>query len=177
MERFHYFVGDRFSPAELTAACLDGDLQGLGEAYVPADAAETTWMRARSLWPVLGASLAATRTTAAWVYGALSELPGRLEVQRHTDVRRHHIPQRRLVYRDVRLGETDVDLIGGVAVTTLGRTTADLARTGNDEATLRALLAWRPDAAPAGIAWIAEHPGYPGLRAARARLSQPDVTR
>ena len=40
---------DRLSPAELSAACLDGDLVELGEAYIPADAVETRGLRAGSL--------------------------------------------------------------------------------------------------------------------------------
>ena len=38
---FLYFADDRLSRAELSAACLDGDLVELGEAYIPADAVET----------------------------------------------------------------------------------------------------------------------------------------
>ena len=72
---FLYFADDRLSRAELTAACLDGDLVELGDAYIPADAVETSALRAGSLLPVLGENLAATHLTAAWIQGALPQQP------------------------------------------------------------------------------------------------------
>ena len=72
---FLYFADDRLSLAELSAACLDGDLVELGEAYIPADAVETRGLRAGSLAGVLGDSLAATHLTAAWIHGALPDPP------------------------------------------------------------------------------------------------------
>ena len=38
---FLYFPHDRLSPAELSAARLDGHVVELGEGYIPADAVET----------------------------------------------------------------------------------------------------------------------------------------
>lgn len=172
MSSFHYFAGDRLSAAELSAACIDGDLLGVGDGYMPADAAETTWMRARSLAPVLGHTLAATHATAAWVHGALGDLPGHLDVQRCSDRRRHHVPHPRLIYRDMRLDPLDRLSIAGVVVTTLPRTVADLARGGDEyDAALCALLAWNPDARAAGLRWIDQHPGLPRSRRARERLA------
>ncbi|UUT35391.1 hypothetical protein [Microbacterium elymi] len=46
-----YFVGERLSQAELSAACLDGHLVELGDGYMPADAVETVALRAGSLPP------------------------------------------------------------------------------------------------------------------------------
>ena len=46
---FLYFADERLSPAELSAARLDGHLVELGEAYIPADAVETRGLRAGSL--------------------------------------------------------------------------------------------------------------------------------
>jgi hypothetical protein len=46
---FLYFADDRLSSAELTAACLDGHLVSLGDAYMPADAVETRALGAGSL--------------------------------------------------------------------------------------------------------------------------------
>ncbi|MGC5083468.1 hypothetical protein, partial [Escherichia coli] len=66
---FLYFPGERLSLAELTAACLDGLLAPIGEGFMPADAVETTWMRARSLAPLVGERWAAVRVSAAWVHG------------------------------------------------------------------------------------------------------------
>lgn len=172
MDPFHFFAGERLSLAELSAACLDGHLQGLGEGYMPADAVETTWMRARSLTPVLGSSLVATHATAAWIHGALSELPGRLDVQRRTTRRLHYVPQRRLVYRDLQIDPADTVILGGVAVSTIVRTAADLARAGDDyAAALAALLAWSPGARQEARDWLTSHPRLPGTRQARTALA------
>ena len=62
---FLFFVDDRLSLAELSAARLDGDLVELGDAFIPADAIETGALRAGSLTSMLGDTLAATHLTAA----------------------------------------------------------------------------------------------------------------
>lgn len=145
---FLYFVDDRLSRAELTAACLDGHLVELGDAYMPADAVETAALRAGALTPLLGETLAATHLTAAWIHGGLSRPPTRHSVQRAVERRLHLMPDRHVVYRDTSVPATDLDLIGGVRVTTPARTLVDLART-MDAAHARAagLLAWAHPAA------------------------------
>src|SRR3546814_10427379 len=92
---FLYFAGSRLSQAELSAACLDGDLVPLGEGFVPADLIETTALRAASLRPVLGTSLAASHLSAAWVLGGIDDPPARHRVQRAVDRRLHHIIDRK----------------------------------------------------------------------------------
>jgi hypothetical protein len=129
---FLYHVGDRLSLAELTAARLDGDVVELGEAYIPADAVETRALRAGSLAALLGDSLAATHLTAAWIHGALPDPPARHTVQRAVAKRLHRAPSRALVYRDLAVDHDDLELIGGVRVTTRLRTVVDLARIGDD---------------------------------------------
>lgn len=172
MSSFHFFANERLSTAELTAACLDGHLIGIGEGFMPADAAETRWMRGRSLAPVLGTSLAATHATAAWVHGALAELPTLLDVQRCSEKRRHHVPDRRLVYRDVRIEPADVEHLGDAAVSSPVRTVADLARSGEAyAATVEAMLRLDPALARHAVTWIDAHPRFPGVRAARATLT------
>ena len=89
---FLYFTDDRLSGAELTAACLDGDLVALGDAYIPADAVETAALRAGSLTPILGDTLAATHLTAAWIHGGLPLPPARHTVQRAVPRRLHLVP-------------------------------------------------------------------------------------
>lgn len=128
---FLYFVDDRLSIAELTAARLDGDVVELGDAFIPADAVETRALRAGSLAGLLGETLAATHLTAAWVHGALPDPPARHTVQRAVPRRLHRSPSRRLVYRDLAVEPGDLELIGGVRVTTAVRTLSDLARTGD----------------------------------------------
>ena len=97
---FLYFPGDRLSPAELSAARLDGDVVELGDAYIPADAVETQALRAGSLHALLGDTLAATHLSAAWILGAIDEPPSRHTVQRAVAHRLHHVMGRRILYRD-----------------------------------------------------------------------------
>ncbi|WP_344092057.1 hypothetical protein [Microbacterium deminutum] len=181
---FLYFAGDRLSHAELTAACLDGDLVELGEAYIPADAVETAALRAGSLTAVLGDVLAATHLTAAWIHGALPAPPARHTVQRAVPRRLHHVPDRRLVYRDLSVDPADLEVIGGVRVTTPARTLADLSRIDDrDHVRAARLLAGAcPGLVDHAIAWLNSHPRHPRKRAALDALrrfadGQDDVTR
>jgi hypothetical protein len=183
---FLYFPGDRFSPAELTAACLDGHLVGLGEGYVPADLVETVVLRAASLAAILGDTLAATHESAAWVLGVLDDPPARHTVQRAVDRRIHHVLDRRLVYRDSLIEPDDLLLSAGVLVSTPARTLADLARSG-DAASNELAISWTQRdhrVASEALDWLARHRGVPRKVAARRILTrarkpeaQEDVTR
>jgi hypothetical protein len=170
--RFVYVAGDRLSQAELSAACLDGHVVALGEAYVPADVVESAALRAASLAPLLGDTLAATHLSAAWVHGGIDEAPGRHAVQRAVPRRLHHVLGRRFSYRDTEIPESDLVRIGGVAITSVARTAADLARAG-DIAARRALETWTgrtPVPSVEGSAWLSAHPRLPHGAAARALL-------
>ncbi|MGN6220749.1 MAG: type IV toxin-antitoxin system AbiEi family antitoxin [Microbacterium sp.] len=146
---FLYFADDRLSRAELTAACLDGHLVELGDAYIPADAVETTALRAGALTRLLGDTLAATHLSAAWIHGGLPQPPARHTVQRGVARRLHVMPDRHVVYRDVAVPASDLEVIGGVLVTTPVRTLIDLARRADaDHVRAAALLG---DALPAAI--------------------------
>lgn len=125
---FLYFIGDRLSLAELTAARLDGDVVELGEAFIPADAVETRALRAGSLTGLLGDTLAATHLSAAWVHGAIPDPPARHTVQRAVPRRLNRFPTRHLVYRDLAVHPDDLESIGGVWVTTPLRTLIDVSR-------------------------------------------------
>ncbi|WP_203579448.1 hypothetical protein [Microbacterium hibisci] len=175
---FLYFAGDRLSRAELTAACLDGDLVALDDAYMPADAIETPALRAGSLAPIVGETLAATHLSAAWVHGALPAPPARHTVQRAVPRRLSVVPDRRLVYRDLEVGQADLQRVGGVLVTTPARTLADLARVGDADHTtaLRLLADADPDAVARAIAAL-EAGALPHKRAALVLLRslQPAV--
>jgi len=152
---FLYFVDERLSLAELSAARLDGHLIEVDAAYMPADTVETSGVRAASLGPLLRDLMAATHLSAAWVYGAISEPPARHTVQRAVPHRIHGVIHRRLHYRDRYLPEADLYRIGGVLVTTPARTAADLARVGDAEH--RAALdgfAPDPEIIKAGIEWL-----------------------
>jgi hypothetical protein len=170
---FLYFADERLSPAELSAARLDGHLVELGEAYIPADAVETRELRAGSLRGLLGATLAATHLSAAWVHGALPEPPARHTVQRAVARRLHQVIGRRLVYRDLRVDPLDVMPIGGVQVTDPVRTLVDLSRVGDDDHARAARL--MADADPAlprrAVTWFESHGALPNKRAALVLLS------
>lgn len=184
---FLYFADERLSPAELSAARLDGHLVELGEAYIPADTVETRELRAGSLRSLVGETLAATHLSAAWVHGALSDPPARHTVQRAVDRRLHQVLGRRILYRDLRVEPDDLVRICGVWVTTPVRTLADLSRVVDAEhASAAALMA---DAAPGlagqAVVWIQTRGALPHKRAALALLhrlgarcgGQDDVTR
>jgi len=176
---FLYFAGDRLGPAELTAACLDGHLVDLGEGYIPADAVETAALRAASLGELLGADLAATHLSAAWIHGAIPEPPSRHTVQRAASRRLHHVLGRRIVYRDLQVDPDDLIRIGGVWVTSPPRTLADLARISDApyEAAALAMAGAMPVARDAAIAWLCEHGPLPGKARALGMLRQDEVTR
>ncbi|MEV7769667.1 hypothetical protein [Microbacterium sp. NPDC086615] len=162
---FLFFPGERLSLAELTAACLDGVLVAIGEGYMPADAAETTWMRARSLGPLAGERLAAVRLSAAWVHGGALVEPSPHHLQRSSGRRARLAGSGRVVYHDVLLDPADVVDIAGVAVSTPTRTLADLARLGHHDAAAR----WAcsdPVLAEQARQWILARPRVPyGRRA------------
>lgn len=165
---FVYFAGARLSSAELTAACLDGHLVALGAGYVPADLAESSWLRGASLEDVLGHTLAAARLTAAWVHGVVDAPPARPCVQRAVPQRLHRASSRGVCYHDAALAPEDVLTRGGVAVTTPARTIAELARF-EGEGHPEALAVWctRADGdAAAAIRWLRAQPRLPGGRAA-----------
>ncbi|WP_438352963.1 type IV toxin-antitoxin system AbiEi family antitoxin [Microbacterium sp. CJ88] len=182
---FLYFAGDRLSGAELSAARLDGHLVELGEGYIPADAVETRALRAASLTGLLGASLAATHLSAAWVHGALPAPPARHTVQRAVPRRLHTVIDRRLIYRDLQVADADLLRIGGVRVTSPERTLADLSRIADDTYTRAALLLAATDVSLPGRAarWLEQHRSLPMKRSALAFLrglaakAQEEVTR
>ncbi|HYP73728.1 MAG TPA: SAM-dependent methyltransferase [Microbacterium sp.] len=185
---FLYFADDRLSTAELTSARLDGDLVELGDAFLPADAVETAELRAASLRACVPDTLAVTRTTAAWVHGAIPEAPVRHCVQRMSATRLHHVRGARLDYRERLLTADAVTRIGGVWVTTPERTLADLARALQagepTAAAIEQMIVWRPHLVTAALALLAQgprtlhkRPAQAYLRARWAGAAQEEVTR
>lgn len=163
-----YFAGGRLSVAELSAACLDGHLVELGEGYIPADAVETPSLRAASLAQLLGDSLAATHLTAAWVHGALPDPPSRHTVQRASAKRLHHVFGRRIVYRELRVDDADLERISSALVTSPVRTLADLSRVRDvtHDRAMRLLAGSMPGLSSAAIAWLERAGALPHKRAA-----------
>lgn len=183
---FLYFCDDGLSLAELTAATLDGDLIDVGEAYMPADAVETSALRAVSLSRLVPTTVALTRASAAWVHGAAPTPPVRHSVQRLSGVR-IHVHEPRLQYRDGPVPRDHVVAIGGVSVTIPERTLADLVRDlcGGDRTAaplVAAMTSWRPGLAAATLSWLQSAPPMHFKRAALVYLrtlagAQEDVTR
>ncbi|SFS04914.1 hypothetical protein SAMN04487846_1892 [Microbacterium sp. cf046] len=169
---FLYFADERLSPAELSAARLDGHLVELGDAYIPADAVETRELRAGSLQALLGETLAATHLSAAWVHGALPEPPARHTVQRAVARRLHQVIGRRLHYRDLCVDPSDLLSISRVWITAPVRTLADLARVDDAEhaRAARLLMDAEPGLAEEAIEWLETHGALPHKRAALAFL-------
>ncbi|MDN3494313.1 hypothetical protein QL996_00040 [Planococcus sp. APC 4015] len=135
----------------------------LGDAYIPADAVETAALRAGSLRGLLGDTLAATHLTAAWIHGPMLNPPAQHTVQRAVRRRLHAVHNMRLVYRDPVVEIDDLELIGGVWVTTPARTLGDLVRV-DDDAHAEAARAFARDVPAAcadAIAWLESHPGIP----------------
>lgn len=170
---FLFFLGAPLTDPELRAACLDGMLVPLGEGYMHADAVETAWMRAASLRPLLGEDLAAARLTAAWIHGAVPTEPARHEVQRAVERRLPELRRLSVIYRDMRIDEADLQIVGGVRATTVGRTLADLARS-EDPVHLAVAREWRDrdrDAARRAREWLDAGRRFPGKRRAARLLS------
>lgn len=176
---FVYAAHELFSPAELSAARLDGHLVELGDAYIPADAVETAALRAASMRALLTDRVAATHLSAAWVHGALDAPPARATVQRAV-TRRIRLPRRPgVIYRDGCVASRDLVRIGGVLVTCRARTLADLARqrvTDADppaelDAALRRLCD-TPGAAREAIVRLAQRTSIPGRPGALSLLRQ-----
>lgn len=183
---FLYLPGDSLSATELTAARLDGDVVEIGEGFIPADAVETAELRAASLGPLLASGLALTHASAAWVHGALDHAPSRHSVQRSSVQRRNAVIDARLHYRDLRVPPGELQLIGGIPVTTPQRTLSDLVRedlaAGRPVASAaHAMTSAFPGIAAQTVAAL-EHAGpVPHKRAAlawlRRRAAQDEVTR
>ena len=123
-----YLPDERLSVAELSAARLDGDVVEIGEGYMPADAIESTATRAASLRSICGTRLVVGSWSAAWVYGALTDPPARHTVMRGAAHRIGNLIDRRAIFHDVGVEQTDVTDVAGVLVTSPLRTVIDVAR-------------------------------------------------
>ena len=170
---FLYFPSGRLSLTELSAARLDGDLVELGNGYTPADTVETMALRAGSLAPLAGITLALTHTSAAWVYGVFNEPPTPHHLQRAVPHRITHVIDGQICYHDSALPSGDQVLIGGVRVSTAIRTLVDLARSPDPDVhaateELAALLP--PGITAAALNRVLFSKRFSGKRAALQRL-------
>jgi hypothetical protein len=162
------------SQPELSSARIDGVLIEVGEGYMPPDLPEDPAARATSLTPILPPGFALCSTSAAWVHGVGDAPPVRHHIQRVSPQRRRVHPRHDVVIHEGRIGAGDVEVIGGVPVTTPLRTLSDLVRTGGDDEIdgwMRRLAATAPDLVPRVHAGIAGRERMPGKRAALARIA------
>lgn len=170
-----YHPGERLSLPELTAARLDGHVIEVGEGYMPVDTVENSAARAVSIAMMLPPRTAASGPTAAWIHGAGDLPPSIHHATRICRARLRTAPSARVVYHDRPLPEQDVQLIGGVAVTTPPATAVtllfDAARGTGDDRWLRALLRAIPGLAEATRARVALIDHRPGCRAAKRMLA------
>lgn len=124
---FLYLPGDRLSHPELSAARIDGHVVEVGDAYIPADLIEGPDVRASAIASLLQPGTAASGPTAAWIHGAGDAPPAVHHVKRCVERRIRAATSSRLVFHDTVLPTSEVQLIGGVRVSTPVRTMLDLA--------------------------------------------------
>ncbi|MEC5199773.1 hypothetical protein RCH21_002012 [Arthrobacter sp. PL16] len=132
-----FHAGDIFTSAELQAMRLDGLVRlVIGDSYLRSDfredAATRSQAAARSVPHSLRPRVALGRSCAAWIYGCA---PPPALISLVTDHRRRTTalpPFTRAVMHQVALGPFDVNLVGGVSVTTPLRTALDIAVHGED---------------------------------------------
>lgn len=119
-----------FSPAELSAACLDGDLFALDGGYACVAEPETRELRALALSGIVPRGAIAELQTALWVYGCIPRAPSphRLCVNAREAIRA--APRAHVQFREVCLFDDEVQQISGISVTTPLRTLLDVARMG-----------------------------------------------
>lgn len=141
-----FHAGEVFTSAELQAMRLEGLVRlVIGDSYLRSDFSEDPAARsrsaARSVPRSLRSRVALGRTCAAWVYGCAPP-PGLISLV--TDHRRRTTalpPFTPAVMHQVALGPFDVNLVGGVSVTTPLRTALDIAVHGEDRDALDILRA------------------------------------
>lgn len=119
---------DDYSEAELSAMVLDGDVFRVGECVSPIDEIPSASLRAAALSTVIPVRLIAERRTAAWVWGAVNDLPARYEVCADIGARTRPARPHRLVIREVVIADHEVVSFDGFKVTNPVRTATDVAR-------------------------------------------------
>jgi hypothetical protein len=128
--------------AELCAARLDGELYRVDECFSPVDSPAGRTGRGAALAAIAPARVIAELASAAWVWGAIENPPVPHRFCVDTLSRVHPGAAARGIVREVVVDPGDVVSLGGMAVTSVLRTCADLARfSGFGEGDRRAVLA------------------------------------
>ncbi|MBY6061219.1 SAM-dependent methyltransferase [Microbacterium esteraromaticum] len=171
-----YRPGQPLSLPELSAARLDGHVFEVGEGFMPADTVESNADRAVSIADLLPPRTAASGHSAAWIHGASDQPPRVHHATRIDRSRPRTYSSTRIVYHEHHLDPGDVQLIGGVAVTTPLCTATtllfDLARAGGDDRWLRGLLGVFPRLDGELRAHVVPLSGRPGSRTANQILAR-----
>jgi hypothetical protein len=113
--------------AELSSASLDGELYPLGAGWCPVDAPVSAESRALSIAAAMPGRVIMERMSAAWIYGAAPE-PVRHQLCIDTTSRVNLQFSARYCLREVVGVAGDTVTVGGLPVTTPGRTLLDLCR-------------------------------------------------
>jgi hypothetical protein len=164
-----------YSEAELSAMVLDGTAFRVGDCVSPIDEIPSAALRAASLATVIPARLIAERRTAAWVWGAVNDLPARYEVCADIGARTRPPRPHRLIIREVVIADHELVDFAGFKVTSPVRTAIDVARCaesfGAAEVDLVARLMGTAGFTTAECAAIMEHRrNLPNKRVAVERL-------
>ena len=177
-----YFPHRRLSPAELSAARLDGHLVEVGEGFMPADTVEGACARAASLAPLGPAGAAVMGPSAAWVHGAGDRPPAHHHILRAGPRRLREPAEPRVLLHEITAAPDAVEPLGEVPVTTALRTMCDLVWMSRRHPEFidwaRMLGELRPGLAEQALATVEAWPRRPGrtqaLTALRALLGPSD---
>lgn len=113
---------------ERQAMRLDGEVYRLADGYLPIAVPDVPTTRAVATLAHRPRRLVAARLTAAWIWGAISSAPRRGEYLVDIDARWRPQPAEAIDVVESVIHPGDIDVLGGVAVTTPLRTAVDLAR-------------------------------------------------
>ncbi|WP_298036305.1 hypothetical protein [uncultured Microbacterium sp.] len=176
-----HLPGALLSPAELSAARLDGLLFEVGDAYMPADLPENEEARALSLRPLLVPGYGLCGPTAAWVLGAGDTAPLRHHLQRVTKHRPRVAGSASVVLHEMQAPAEDLISIASLPVTNSLRTLCDLAlwadRDPNYEKWFRLFAECSTDLLEGAVERLRARTRMPGKRAAIARLEEISSSR
>ena len=117
-----------FPAPELRALVLDGEAFRIDDCVAPVDEIPGPALRAAALAAELPPRLIAEQHTAAWIWGAQLNPPGRHEVCADITARTRPAVGTLLAVREVVLLHEDTVSLAGLLVTTPMRTAIDLAR-------------------------------------------------
>jgi hypothetical protein len=127
MARLPQVLGTEDLPLpELCAARLDGEVFALARGWVPVDEPDLPSLRARALGG--GGHLIIERLSAAWVLGAVVEVPRVAQFCLPDDARTAVAPEAGRQVREVGIDDDEITVVGGCRCTTPLRTAFDLLR-------------------------------------------------